>query len=162
AQGTYSLTAVATDNLNGTRTSAAVNVTVDRASALNFVHVDHLNTPRMIADATGITVWKWDQQEPFGNNVADENPSGLGAFDLPLRLPGQYVDKESNLAYNIARSYDAAIGRYVESDPIGLRAGPNTYLYTDANPLAFTDPSGLARKRGKGRYLPYPQPPVPY
>jgi hypothetical protein len=42
-------------------------------------------------------VWRWDQQEPFGNNVADENPNGLGAFDLPLRLPGQYFDKETNL-----------------------------------------------------------------
>jgi hypothetical protein len=31
-------------------------------------------------------VWPWDQQEPFGNNPADENPSGVGAFDLPLRL----------------------------------------------------------------------------
>jgi hypothetical protein len=49
---------------------------------------DYLNTPRLVADAAGTTVWKWDQQEPFGNNVADENPSGLGAFDLPLRPPG--------------------------------------------------------------------------
>jgi hypothetical protein len=40
-----------------------------------FVHADHLNTPRLVADATGATVWKWDQQEPFGNNLADENPA---------------------------------------------------------------------------------------
>ena len=52
-QGTYSLTAVATDNLNGTRTSAAANVTVGRAPALNFVHVDHLNTPRLVAGRYG-------------------------------------------------------------------------------------------------------------
>ena len=45
------------------------------------------------ADATGTNVWRWDQQEPFGNNVPDENPSGLGTFDLPLRLPGQYFEK---------------------------------------------------------------------
>ena len=54
-----------------------------------FIEVDHLDTPRLVADAAGTTVWKWDQQEPFGDNVANENPSGLGAFDLPLRLPGQ-------------------------------------------------------------------------
>src|SRR5688572_25682184 len=58
------------------------------AQTLYFVHVDHLNTPRLVADAAGTTVWRWDQQEPFGVNVPDENPSGLGAFDLPLRLPG--------------------------------------------------------------------------
>jgi RHS repeat-associated protein len=87
-------------------------------------------------------VWKWDQQEPFGNNVADENPSGLGAFDLPLRLPGQYFDKETNLHYNYFRDYDPSIGRYGESDPIGLLGGLNTYSYVVASPLRFVDRKG--------------------
>jgi len=56
-------------------------------------------------------VWRWDQQEPFGVNPPDENPSGLGAFDLPLRLPGQYFDKETNLHYNHFRDYDPAVDR---------------------------------------------------
>jgi RHS repeat-associated protein len=93
-----------------------------------------------VADATGTTVWRWDQQEPFGNNVPDENPSGLEAFDLPLRLPGQYFDKETNLHYNYYRDYDPSIGRsgYAESDPIGLRGGLNTYLYVGGNPVGNT------------------------
>ena len=142
-QGSYTLTAVATDNLNAATTSAPVSITVNRVPALQFVHVDHLNTPRLVADATGMTVWKWDQQEPFGSNVADENPSGLGAFDLPLRLPGQYFDKETNLHYNYFRDYDPSIGRYFESDLIGLRGGLNTYAYVADNPLSFADPLGL-------------------
>jgi RHS repeat-associated protein len=52
--------------------------------------------------------------------VADENPSGLGAFDLPLRLPGQYFDRETNNHYNMARDYDAGTGRYIQADPIGV------------------------------------------
>ncbi len=90
----------------------------------------------------GTTVWKWDQQEPFGVNVPDENPSGLGAFDLPLRLPGQYFDKETNLHYNYFRDYDPSIGRYGQSDPIGLHGGLNTYLYVGGNPISFIDPAG--------------------
>jgi RHS repeat-associated protein len=110
---------------------------------LLFDHVDHLNTPRLVADATGTTVWRWDQAEPFGNTVPDENPSGLGVFDLPLRLLGQYYDRETNLHYNIWRNYDPRFGRYGESDPIGLRGGVNTYAYVGANPISFVDPTGL-------------------
>ena len=69
--------------------------------------------PRLITNDVQQAVWRWDQQEPFGVNVADENPSGLCAFDLPLRLPGQYFDKETNLHYNDFRDYDLSIGRYV-------------------------------------------------
>jgi RHS repeat-associated protein len=75
--------------------------------------------------------------------VPDENPSGLGAFEFPLRFPGQYFDKDTNVAYNIARDYDAGIGRYIESDPIGLRAGLNTYAYVGSNPLRHRDSTGL-------------------
>ena len=83
----------------------------------------------MIANQQGTTVWKWDQQEPFGSTPPNDNPSGLGAFDFPLRFPGQYYDRETNIAYNWRRDYDASIGRYVESDPIGLHGGINTYAY---------------------------------
>ena len=89
-------------------------------------------------------MWRWDQQEPFGVNVPDENPSGLGTFDLPLRLPGQYFDKETNLHYNYYRDYDPGIGRYEESDPIGLKGGLTTYAYANGNPLSLIDPTGEA------------------
>ena len=76
-----------------------VPVAIQAEPKLHFVHADHLNTPRLVADATGTTVWRWDQAEPFGNNPADEDPDANSiAFDPPLRLPGQYNDKETGLA----------------------------------------------------------------
>ena len=106
---------------------------------------DHLNTPRLVANDQQQTVWKWDQTEPFGNNPADENPSGLGAFDLPLRLPGQRYDAETTLHYNYFRDYDPSLGIYKESDPIGLFAGLNTYAYVDGSPVQAMDYFGLCR-----------------
>jgi RHS repeat-associated protein len=97
----------------------------------------------MITDAAGNLVWAWDNSDPFGNNVPNENPSGIGTFENPLRFPGQYADKETNTYYNTNRNYDPSIGRYVESDPIGLRGGINTYAYVKGNPLRWRDPLGL-------------------
>ena len=103
----------------------------------------YLNTPRLVADATGTTVWRWDQQEPFGDSPANENPSGAGSFDLPLRLPGQYYDAESALHYNYYRDYDPTLGIYKQSDPIGLRGGIDTYAYVNESPVLFIDLDGL-------------------
>ena len=47
------------------------------------------------------------------------------------------------MLYNYYRDYNPLIGRYVESDPIGLRAGLNTYLYARGNPISYRDPWGL-------------------
>ena len=95
--GTYALTAHAIDNNNGETTSSPVNVTVNAAAAtLYFIEVDHLNTPRLVADATGTTVWRWDQQEPFGDSPPNEDPDGNSLRSVPDEVPGTYADGETN------------------------------------------------------------------
>ncbi len=92
-----------------------------------YVHADHLGTPRAVSrPSDNAIVWRWDNVDPFGNNPADENPSGLGIFKYSLRFPGQYYDVETGTHYNYFRDYDPSVGRYEQSDPIGLMAGVNT------------------------------------
>jgi RHS repeat-associated protein len=108
-----------------------------------LVHTDHLNTPRKVSrPSDNQLTWRWDA-DPFGTAAANQNPSGLGTFPYNLRFPGQYYDAETGLLQNWNREYDPIVGRYVESDPLGLRAGIDTYLYVRANPISNGDPTGL-------------------
>jgi RHS repeat-associated protein len=144
-----------------------------------YVHPDHLGTPRVITASTalaattgtGITspqtvnkaVWRWDS-DPFGSNATansapNENPNTLsqvvGTATLPylfgfdLAFPGQKRDRESGKHYNYFRDYDPGVGRYVESDPIGLAGGANTFAYV-RNPIADQDRYGLMGNGGTG------------
>jgi RHS repeat-associated protein len=102
-----------------------------------------LNTPRLATDATGEVVWRWGS-DAFGVGEADTDPdSDTEEVNVRLRFPGQYLDEEAGLHYNYFRDYDPVTGRYVESDPIGLAAGVNTYGYVGENPVSFVDPFGL-------------------
>ncbi len=147
-QGTYAITAVATDDESATTTSAAINVTVDGGvsgpAQTYYIYTDHLNTPRLIEDQNQTTVWTWDNDDPFGNNVANEDPNGTGStFAYNHRFPGQYYDAETQTHYNYFRDYDPATGRYLQSDPIGVLGGVNTYTYVNGNPMSYVDYMGL-------------------
>jgi RHS repeat-associated protein len=97
-------------------------------------------------------VWRWDLQvSAFGEHAANEDPDADGSVvKFNLRFPGQYLDAETGLHYNYFRDYEAATGRYVESDPIGLRGEISTYGYALASPFGFADELGLSPKCSKG------------
>lgn len=100
------------------------------------VHTDHLGTPRAISTNSNQIVWRWE-----GDQFGDVLPTGNLIF--PIRHAGQYYDSETGIFYNYFRDYDSVTGRYVESDPIGLDGGLNTYGYVGGNSLHLTDSSGL-------------------
>ena len=101
---------------------------------IHYIGTDNLGAPHTITDAQGHKVWEW-HHTPFG----DSQPLELG-FTYNLRFPGQIYDPESGLNYNLFRDYDPSTGRYMQSDPVGLLGGMNTYAYVAGNPVSFVDP----------------------
>jgi RHS repeat-associated protein len=90
-----------------------------------------------MTDSSGAVVWSADYK-PFG-----EATITVSTITNNLRFPGQYYDAETGLNYNYWRDYNPVIGRYVESDPIGIQQGSNhLYVYAENNPLLKTDPRG--------------------
>lgn len=109
---------------------------------LFFVQVDHLGAPRVAFDDRGRERWRW-LADPFGAEAPEPSLSALEPVELPLRFPGQYADVETGLFFNHFRDYDPVAGRYLQSDPSGLRGGLNTYVYAQNNPVSSVDPDGL-------------------
>ncbi len=111
--------------------------------AISYLHVDHLNTPRWATNTAKQTVWSW-QSDAYGTTMANEDPRNTGIKTMiPLRFPGQYFDQETGFHYNYFRTYIPDLGRYSQSDPIGLEGGWNTFVYVEGNPLKWTDSKGL-------------------
>ena len=102
-----------------------------------YYHNSHLGTPESITNEEQQTVWR-ASYNAFGK--ADVT---IESIINNLRFPGQYYDQESGLHYNYFRDYDPELGRYIQSDPIGLAGGINTYGYVGGNPILYIDPLGL-------------------
>ena len=104
--------------------------------AVYAIHADHLGTPQRLTAADGTVAWDAGYS-PFGEATV------TGSLTFNLRFPGQYLDSETGLHYNGFRDYDPTTGRYIQSDPIGLGGGLNTYGYVGGNPVSASDRLGL-------------------
>ena len=137
----YSFKLSVTDNNHTVERTVVVAVKAPEIIAgTYYYHNDHLGTPQMMTDTSATVVWQANYT-PFG-----EADIIVEAVTNNIRFPGQYYDQESDLHYNYFRDYDPELGRYIQSDPIGLAGGINTYGYVGGNPINLTDPFGLVAK----------------
>lgn len=100
------------------------------------IQTDQIGRPDTVTDASRNVTWH-ARNFPFTSTVT------LANITLNLGFPGQYFDAETWLWNNGYRDYNAGFGRYIESDPIGLGGGVNTYVYVQNNPLSKLDLLGL-------------------
>jgi RHS repeat-associated protein len=123
-------------SLSGPVAADAVMFVKGADTSIDAVLTDQVGMPQKLLDETR-AVSADRVTRPFGETVS------LTGIDDPMRFPGQQADAGSGLFYNYFRDYDPSLGRYMQSDPIGLSGGINTYAYVDGNPVGWVDPFGL-------------------
>lgn len=121
-----------------------------RGGATYRIYSDHLGSPRVIADAvTGEVVQRMDFHV-FGELMQDSNPAWQ-----PFGFAGGLNDPDTTLLRFGARDYDVVAGRWLAKDPVGLKAGLNTYEYVGGRPADRRDSSGLDWFRSSSDSRPY-------
>ncbi|HRO24116.1 MAG TPA: RHS repeat-associated core domain-containing protein, partial [Promineifilum sp.] len=110
---------------------------VTPGNEVHFIHTDHLGRPESATRADKARSWSAVNLS-YHRTVAMDTIGGIS-----LGFPGQTWDEETGTWHNGFRDYDPHTGRYIQSDPIGLGGGANTYAYAGGNPIIYVDPYGL-------------------
>lgn len=94
-----------------------------------------------MTNAAGPVAWRADYA-PYGTTFTVRTGATI---HQPLCFPGQIAQDGSETYYNVFRHYRGTWGRYTQTDPIGLKAGPNLFAYAAGEPSRFIDPYGLIK-----------------
>ena len=118
-----------------------------------YYHGDSLGSVSTITDAAGLIKESYDYDVYGKRHLKDAsgNPIEQSLIGNPYMFTARKFDNESGLYYFRARYYDAAIGRFLQVDPISSAILPVNYLYAWNNPINWIDPYGLWSWRSFGR-----------
>lgn len=119
-------------------------ISVDDGGATHYFHHDGLGSVVNVTGPTGDAEWTYSY-EPFGapHATVHDTPTAPASG---LRFAGELLDESTGLYDLRARQYDSTTGTFLAPDPLTRSATSpsiSSYIYADARPLVFTDPSGL-------------------
>jgi RHS repeat-associated protein len=110
----------------------------DSETGMVWSLADRLGSIDVLVDGSGTIV---DQRtyDSFGNTLSQLDPNVKFRFGYT----GRESDPETGLYYYRARYFDANVGRFISTDPIGFEAGDaNLYRYVGNRSTLATDPTG--------------------
>ncbi|SAK88362.1 rhsD protein [Caballeronia calidae] len=113
-------------------------------TGLFFYENEPNGAPTRLRNEAGEVVW----EAHYGVTGGVDHLEARGV-EQPIRLQGQYFDRESSLCYNRHRYFDPQTGIFISQDPIGLLGGLNPYEFAP-NPFGWIDPNGLVKLTAPG------------
>ncbi len=120
---------------------------MERGGNVYSYHRDGLGSVTELSDQSGALVERYEYDVYGAPTIFDSNntPLTASAIENPYLFTGRRYDPESGNYYYRARIYSPALGRFLQSDPLGYVDGLNLYAYVGNNPVSFVDPLGYAR-----------------
>lgn len=106
------------------------------AGVLTYIHHDHHGSVIAQSNPSTGAVTSVYKYGPFGESAATLPGTTIG-------YTGQRYEEELGLYHYKARYFHPGMGRFLQPDPIGYKAGMNLYAYCSNDGLNHTDPDGL-------------------
>lgn len=116
---------------------------------------DHLNSVYLLTDKNAIPVQRYSYTA-YGKTKVEKLNESSKLIKNPFAFTSREWDEEFDLYNFRARYYSPNIGRFIQEDPIGWKAGNgNFYNYVSNNPINFSDPSGLKTEICSAPFQPF-------
>ena len=116
------------------------------AALLRYQFGNHLGSTSVELDESGALI-SYEEYYPYGTTAFQAGRSAAEVSAKRYRYSGEERDEETGFIYYGARFYVPWLGRWTSPDPAGLDAGVNLYLFNEANPIVFLDPTGSAPQK---------------